>query len=877
MLAVCFVPGKSYSQTMVTFSPGAFIVNMGVVPQTIGNGLKPYGLIYHLIKTHFIPVYWIIDPNKVKDGIDFSYNGVDYRGGAFVIAAEYINPTVIFNIDSFINLGVVGSYTTAPLTLPVYKYLTIYNVPRWTLDYQNGALAQPYFANAGIPPSAYGGLLQSGWKTPAQLGPCDDIFVMPHADPTWATHQNLYYWNLTYKGAIWLGCHAGSALHNLYNPANTSQQCNFLTEKITSGTEYIAPVSGSTSYCQNSLVLWTNHSGGTPPYTYDNGGDPVMQFMGGIDLATQNGSEQIYVPCGSPDGSNPGGWRATTVVGGYDPDQVNKYLGSNLYKYRAAVIAYGPGMGDSNRGMVMLEAAHKYSGGTGPDYVAAQRAFFNFSFIAARDQDPGPVFHVQIGTLVSGSVSPITLTLTGNYPITDFSVSWSSSCGGSFDPVNAASTNFTAPPVSGLTNCLITVTLTELNSCAHVYKYSTNQQIICGLQVTTTLSPPCFGITNGSIAMSISGGGAPFIWSWTKSGGGTGSGTGTTISGLAPGTYTVSVTSSNGTGCGNSFTSILTEDPAITATATPSPVLCNGTATGSISLAVSGGSSGYTYDWGGGVTSQNRSSIIAGTYNVTVTDSKNCTATATANVTQPDPIVITPTITNVVCYGQSTGAISISVSGGITPYAYAWSDGSALQNRTGLAAGTYGLTVTDNNTCKQTASYSVTQSGTALSLSATSVNVLCNGASTGSIDLSPTGGTTVYTYLWSNSATTQDLSGLSAGTYSVTVTDFKNCTAVLSKTITQNPVLSLSAALTPVTCPPPASPNGAINVTASGGTSPYTYKLDNGSYGSTFNFTGLAAGSHTVYVKDTNGCITSATVTLNTLYSNPVQPGQINY
>jgi hypothetical protein len=185
---------------------------MGVTPQTIGNGLKPYGLLYALLNQQ-IPVYWVINPTKSKDGIDFSHAGVDYRGGTLIVKAEYRNATIDALIASWQAQGVVGTTNTSPIqNVPVY--LTFTWVPVWVLDKQNGSLAVPYFANAGIPASAHGGSSSNAWKLPSTLDCCDDLFVMPHADPVWLTHQRLVSWNLECKGALWNACHSPSALEN---------------------------------------------------------------------------------------------------------------------------------------------------------------------------------------------------------------------------------------------------------------------------------------------------------------------------------------------------------------------------------------------------------------------------------------------------------------------------------------------------------------------------------------------------------------------------------------------------------------------------------------------------------------------------------------
>src|ERR1019366_5106277 len=220
---------------------------------------------------------------------------------------------------------------------------------------------------------------------------------------------------------------------------------------------------------------------------------------------------------------------------------------------------------------------------------------------------------------------------------------------------------------------------------------------------------------------------------------------------------------------------------------------------------------------------QNRASLTAGTYNVTVTDNNLCTTTATATITQPAAAlsaVATPT--NVGCFGGSTGAINLTVTGGTTAYTYSWIGGITTQNRTSLAAGTYSVTVTDNNLCTVTASATITQPIAALTAVATPTNVSCFGGNTGAINLTITGGTTAYTYNWIGGITTQNRTSLAAGTYSVTVTDNNLCTATASATITQ-PIAALSAIPTTTSVSGFGSNSGAIGLTVTGGTIAYTY------------------------------------------------------
>lgn len=202
LTALVFTMGGQMATAQTeTLSTGSYIINMGITPQTQTNALKPYGLMYDLLKNNNVPIKWVISQTKVKDGADFTYNGVQYKGGTFIIPAVFRSAAVNAKMTSY---GVSGTTTTSPLTVDVTYTLTA--APNWTLDDKNGAIAEGFFRQAGIPSSAY------NYKDPQLLAGCDDIFVMPHADPTWATHSNLYNWNRNNFGAVWAGCHAVSVL-----------------------------------------------------------------------------------------------------------------------------------------------------------------------------------------------------------------------------------------------------------------------------------------------------------------------------------------------------------------------------------------------------------------------------------------------------------------------------------------------------------------------------------------------------------------------------------------------------------------------------------------------------------------------------------------
>ncbi len=442
-----------------TINSGSFIINMGATnPNTVGNGLKPYGLVYDLMRNFNVPIKWVISQTKVKDGVDFTYNGVQYKGGTFIIPAEFRSAAVNARITFWtgVGVGVVGTTTTSPLTVSVTQNLTA--IPKWTLDSQNGDKAEAYLIAAGITNTAFPGAYN--WKLPATLDCCDDFFVMPHADPTWATHSRLFSWNLDCKGSIWAACHATSALENMVNPANRATQTNFLTRKVAG----LAGTSGNYAL-SNSLILWGSHSGGSVPYIHQYPNEIVAQYLGPTDAAHQNGSEQIDVP----NQSATGGWNPGAKIIAYDPTQADVTNPIRPDKTNAAaVIVYGRGFDDPARGFVMYEPAHSHAGTAGPN-VAAQRVFLNFSFFQVQPKAPQlTVTGISGGQQILGGSTLTGLNVVATSPLAGitFTYLWSSTCGGTFSSATAATTNYTAPVVGATTDCIITCKVTD--NCGRV-------------------------------------------------------------------------------------------------------------------------------------------------------------------------------------------------------------------------------------------------------------------------------------------------------------------------------------------------------------------------------------------------------------------------
>ncbi|MBU0763469.1 MAG: hypothetical protein KJ607_01400, partial [Bacteroidetes bacterium] len=312
------------------------------------------------------------------------------------------------------------------------------------------------------------------------------------------------------------------------------------------------------------------------------------------------------------------------------------------------------------------------------------------------------------------------------------------------------------------------------------------------------------------------------------------------------GTYTITVTDINGCTDIEITTVTVTSALSVTTSATDH-ASCNGDSDGIAVATPSGGTSPYDYNWSSGGTDATESGLAAGTYAVTLSDVNGCTASNNVTITEPDILTAATSVTDILCYGDKTGAIDISPSGGTTPYSFVWSDGTTTEDISNLFAGTYFVSVYDINNCLFITSADITEPVSALSASASATDAPCNGDN-GSVDLTPGGGTTPYTYLWSTGATTQNISGEPAGSYNVTVTDANNCIETASVMITQPQVLFASVStVVSVTCN--AESDGSATVTASGGNGGFIYLWDVAAESQiTQTATNLTAGVYSVTV-----------------------------
>lgn len=365
---------------------------------------------------------------------------------------------------------------------------------------------------------------------------------------------------------------------------------------------------------------------------------------------------------------------------------------------------------------------------------------------------------------------------------------------------------------------------------------------------------PCFGESKGAINIEVRNGTAPYTYKWSNNA------TTQDLANIPAGSYNVTVTdASNATAVGTYNVTQPTAALAITGV-TKTDANCFGQASGTLTAAVTGGTTPLTYAWSGSLAAvANPTNVPVGSYTLTVTDANGCRAVSSPTaIAQPAAVLNASTGTQPAkCDGTPTGSATITATGGSAPYTYKWANNATTNELSNVVGGSYAFTVTDSKSCTFTGSVTVPTAQSVRITSIDPVNFDQNTA-TGAVNIAITGGVAPYKFSWVGpnnfTATTEDISNLSvAGQYCVTVTDNTNCTATMCASIVQRLKVNLT-----VTEACFGQTTGGVSLQATGGVGPYTYKWSNNN-ATTQSINNIATGNYTVTVTDSqNNSVTGS-------------------
>jgi gliding motility-associated-like protein len=412
---------------------------------------------------------------------------------------------------------------------------------------------------------------------------------------------------------------------------------------------------------------------------------------------------------------------------------------------------------------------------------------------------------------------------------------------------------------TGLASGTYTVFVKDAGVCSTTLTVLVNIQNPL-LVTPVTANTSCTGVNNGSITVNTSNGTGPYQYSIN----GGAPQPGNVFTGLAPGSYTVTVT--DGNGCSRTAFAVVNNGPGIVANVIPTAATCPGATNGVITITPLNGTAPYQYQLNAGALQPGNTftGLASGLYNVTVRDANGCTTTYNnVNVAAGPGITATSATTPASCSGASNGTITVNPTSGSAPYQYQLNAGAfqPLNNFTGLAAGPYTVIVRDANNCTGTFNITV-PSASGVAATATTAATTCAAATNGTITVNVSAGTAPYQYSLDAGAN-QPLNiftGVTAGLHSVRVTDAAGCFVNIPVTVAAGAGITASAATVPTSCN--GAVNGSITITPASGTAPYQYQLDGGTLQPLNTFTNVAAGPHSVLVRDANNCTVLVNMTV---------------
>ncbi len=403
-----------------------------------------------------------------------------------------------------------------------------------------------------------------------------------------------------------------------------------------------------------------------------------------------------------------------------------------------------------------------------------------------------------------------------------------------------------------------TIEVQDLNACTYLNEVSISEPNSLN-STTTTNNIICSTSNDGEINITTTGGTPPYSYSLN----GNDFQTENTFTNLAPGTYTVQTVDANACTYLNEIS--IVKPSFLEAEIISYDVTCNGNNDGGINITATRGTPPYSYSLNGNdfQTENAFTNLAAGNYTVQTVDANGCIVFESINIKESPSLNATINTNNITCNGSNDGQINIIATGGIPPYSYSLNGGDSQNDNVfaNLAAGTYTIEVQDLNACTYLNEVSIVEP-TSLNSTTTTNNIICSTSNDGEINITTTGGTPPYSYSLNgnNFQTENTFTNLAPGTYTVQTVDANACTYLNEISIVEPPFLEAEIINYDVTCN--GNNDGGINVTATGGTPPYLYALDQNDFQTENTFPNLAVGTYTVQIIDANGCIYSERISI---------------
>ncbi|MEX0813306.1 MAG: choice-of-anchor L domain-containing protein [Chitinophagales bacterium] len=435
-----------------------------------------------------------------------------------------------------------------------------------------------------------------------------------------------------------------------------------------------------------------------------------------------------------------------------------------------------------------------------------------------------------------------------------FGTAWLNSTTGTQPFTLLWSTNENTDTINNLSAGTYTLTVTDAGGCEGIDSVTILQTSSINIDSITGNAISCYNGNDGSATVFYSDGTPPYQVVWNNQQ------TGNTANNLSAGIYTVNVTDSNG--CNNSTSITIEQADSIEVAVNTTDVACSGSANGTAEANIIGQFPPYLIEWSNGDIGSIADGLSSGTHQLTVTDSNACSIVRSFNISDMNPILFNLSATDVSCAGRADGAALLSqVSGGTTPYQYEWSTSDTLNTIDSLSAGNYLVTITDDSGCFVIDSV-IVDAPMPLDFTSDISDADCAGGDNGMASITASGGTAPYDFLWENGQTGNTITGLLAGEYPFTITDDNNCELVDTISIITTELTLDELTVNDESCP--GEEDGAVFVSAAGGTEPYTYTLIGVDSLSEGVFTGLSGGAtYQLQVTDAASCVFHQEIIIN--------------